>query len=63
MASYGDLQAPVRFVSHPLAIFMGPQFGTLILLDLERFVLLHGTFETKPYSTSITSKDYQIFIL
>ena len=44
MANFGHLQAHVRFLRHSIATFIGPQFGTLILLDLERFVL-PGTLE------------------
>ena len=29
----------VRFLRHSVTTFIGPQFETLILLDLERFVL------------------------
>ena len=38
----------VRFLRQSVANFMGPQFWTLILLDLERFVL-PGTLECVQY--------------
>ena len=38
----------VKFLRHSVATFMGPQFGTLILLGLERFVL-PGTLECVQY--------------
>ena len=50
MTNFGHLQALVlcNIIRHSVAIFMGPQFGTLILLDLERFVL-PGTLECVQY--------------
>ena len=49
-ANFGHLQALalIRFLRYSVTIFMGPQFGTLILLDLEKFVL-DGTLECVQY--------------
>ena len=47
MANFGHLQY-VRFLRHSVATFMGPQFGTLILLGLERCIL-PGTLDCVQY--------------